>query len=93
MTELTIGMTITPWGTDAKVSVLEIDQQQMYGYPQWIVVQDQLTKEIHKIPYDSDEYEEFASEEEDDGQPDEYTEWQDYMGGDDWDHGQCDGDY
>jgi hypothetical protein len=28
--------------------------------------------------------------EEDDGQPDEYTEWQDYMGGDDWDYGQCD---
>jgi hypothetical protein len=27
---------------------------------------------------------------EDDGQPDEYTEWQDYMGGDDWDFGQCD---
>ena len=27
---------------------------------------------------------------EDDGQPDEYTEWQDYMGGDDWDHGQYD---
>jgi len=26
----------------------------------------------------------------DDGQPDEYTEWQDYMGGDDWDHGQFD---
>ena len=26
----------------------------------------------------------------DDGQPDEYTEWQDYMGGDDWDHGQYD---
>jgi hypothetical protein len=30
---------------------------------------------------------------EDDGQPDEYTEWQDYMGGDDWDHGQFDNDY
>jgi hypothetical protein len=30
---------------------------------------------------DADEY---------DGQPDEYTEWQDYMGGDDWDHGQYD---
>lgn len=29
-------------------------------------------------------------EEEYDGQPDEYTEWQDYMGGDDWDHGQYD---
>ena len=29
-----------------------------------------------------------------DGQPDEYTEWQDYMGGDDWDHGQYDnGEY
>ena len=26
----------------------------------------------------------------DDGQPDEYTEWQDYMGGDDQDHGQYD---
>ena len=29
-------------------------------------------------------------EDEYDGQPDEYTEWQDYMGGDDWDHGQYD---
>lgn len=28
---------------------------------------------------------------EDDGQPDEYTEWQDLNGGDDWDHGQFDG--
>ena len=27
---------------------------------------------------------------ENDGQPDEYTEWQDYFGGDDWDHGQYD---
>ena len=26
----------------------------------------------------------------DDGQPSEYEEWQDYMGGDDWDHGQFD---
>ena len=25
-----------------------------------------------------------------DGQPTEYEEWQDYMGGDDWDHGQYD---
>ena len=30
--------------------------------------------------------------EEDDGQPTEYEEWQDYMGGDDWDQGQYDGD-
>lgn len=28
--------------------------------------------------------------EEPDGQPDEYTEWQDVYGGDDWDHGQFD---
>ena len=28
--------------------------------------------------------------EEDDHQPSEYDEWQDYMGGDDWDHGQYD---
>ena len=34
--------------------------------------------------FESDEYDEY------DGQPDEYTEWQDYMGGDDWDHGQYD---
>jgi hypothetical protein len=27
---------------------------------------------------------------EDDGQPSEYDEWQDFMGGDDWDHGQYD---
>ena len=33
---------------------------------------------------------EHYDEYEDDGQPDEYTEWQDYMGGDDWDHGQYD---
>ena len=34
--------------------------------------------------YDDDDY---------DGQPDEYTEWQDYMGGDDWDHGQYDSEW
>ena len=31
--------------------------------------------------------------EENDGQPSEYDEWQDYMGGDDWDQGQYDHDY
>jgi len=35
---------------------------------------------------DEDDYE-------DDGQPSEYDEWQDYMGGDDWDQGQYDHDY
>jgi hypothetical protein len=34
--------------------------------------------ELHDSDYDHD------------GQPTEYEEWQDYMGGDDWDHGQFD---
>jgi len=33
---------------------------------------------------------ECGDEYEDDGQPSEYDEWQDYYGGDDWDHGQYD---
>ncbi len=37
--------------------------------------------------YDDDDGDDI---EEDDGQPSEYEEWQDYMGGDDWDHGQYD---
>ena len=40
--------------------------------------------------YEDTEVDEDEYEYEDDGQPDEYTEWQDYMGGDDWDHGQYD---
>lgn len=36
------------------------------------------------------EEDEYEYEDEYDGQPDEWTEWQDYMGGDDWDHGQYD---
>ena len=38
----------------------------------------------------ADETEEI--EQEDDGQPTEYEEWQDFYGGDDWDHGQYDND-
>lgn len=34
----------------------------------------------------------FEDSYEDDGQPSEYDEWQDYFGGDDWDHGQYDTD-
>jgi hypothetical protein len=36
--------------------------------------------------------EDYEDEFEDDGQPSEYVEWQDLYGGDDWDHGQYDGD-
>ena len=34
--------------------------------------------------------EEYDDEYEDDGQPTEYEEYQDFYGGDDWDHGQYD---
>ena len=37
-----------------------------------------------------DEDRDEEGDEEDDGQPSEYDEWQDYMGGDDWDQGQYD---
>lgn len=41
--------------------------------------------------YPNDEPDSALDEELDyDGQPDEYTEWQDVYGGDDWDHGQYD---
>lgn len=36
---------------------------------------------------------EIDESEENDGQPTEYEEWQDYMGGDDWDHGQYGDDF
>jgi hypothetical protein len=39
-----------------------------------------------------DGWDENDDEIENDGQPDEYTEWQDFMGGDDWDQGQYDTD-
>jgi hypothetical protein len=51
----------------------------MEGYQDYL---DTLDYEID-FAFDLDEYE-------DDGQPDEYTEWQDFNGGDDWDFGQCD---
>ncbi len=45
--------------------------------------------EDHCCP-DSDDYD---GDPIDDGQPDHYTEMQDFMGGDDWDHGQYDCDF
>ena len=41
--------------------------------------------------YEDDEHGDYRFESDEyDGQPDEYTEWQDVNGGDDWDHGQYD---
>ena len=39
---------------------------------------------------DQDEFEFLELEDDYDGQPTEYDEWQDFYGGDDWDHGQFD---
>lgn len=53
-------------------------------------------EQIYDAQREMDDYEERYLEMmmDDDGQPDEYTEWQDVYGGDDWDHGQYDmGDY
>ena len=45
----------------------------------------------YDLGYEADCYEdEDCGYDDYDVQPDEYTEWQDYMGGDDWDHGQYD---
>ena len=50
---------------------------------------NEMIEDFHEDAYndgwDHDDYYE------DDGQPDLYTEMQDYYGGDDWDHGQFDG--
>ena len=50
--------------------------------------------DIENMIREADDREEMAHVEdyEDAGQPSEYDEWQDYMGGDDWDHGQYEWD-
>jgi len=49
--------------------------------------QAELFADVYPI---EDEDEDYYDDYEDDGQPSEYEEWQDYYGGDDWDHGQYD---
>lgn len=49
-----------------------------------------MKKDIHENDESPEHDEDYEEGHEEDGQPDEYTEWQDYMGGDDWDHGQYD---
>ena len=61
-----------------------------------IVTVDELPPRDYPKPYnpqhvvDGVVVEDVDDDPEDDGQPSEYEEWQDYMGGDDWDHGQYD---
>ena len=50
--------------------------------------------DIEDMIREADDREELTIAEDDwdeyDGQPSEYDEWQDFYGGDDWDHGQYD---
>jgi len=54
-------------------------------------VMTEIVNEVNPTDEDLDSLEfEYDELEEHDGQPSEYDEWQDYYGGDDWDHGQYD---
>lgn len=73
---------------NAELHADEITQptaQDWAEYHAWFAAQDKSD--------DGEWVDEYGDEYENDGHPDEYTEWQDYMGGDDWDHGQYDCDY
>ena len=58
----------------------------LLGIPPWNPDADVLVTRLG----DALELELEAASEEHDGQPSHYEEMQDYMGGDDWDHGQYD---
>ena len=60
---------------------VNLHPEELVEYDQWL---DEREQEF------LDALEDWPDYDYDDGQPDEYTEWQDYMGGDDWDHGQFD---
>jgi len=57
----------------------DADAELHYMEQEWLAEQAEADRE--QALEDLDEW---------DGQPDEYTEWQDLHGGDDWDHGQYD---
>jgi hypothetical protein len=52
--------------------------------------EDEVREMMEANEFVVEEEEEESNEDSDDGQPSEYAEWQDYLGGDDWDHGQYD---
>ena len=93
-----IKQTLTKTELDSMVSTMaELD----YGREIMIDIVEEVESDndLDSLEFEYDEWEEVESDDghrelyEDeytDGQPDEYTEWQDYMGGDDWDHGQYD---
>ncbi len=73
------------------------DFQIYYAFPRgyWAVGKNDAAQDISGESFDDlDDAIEHAeicmSIADDDGQPSEYEEWQDFQGGDDWDHGQYD---
>ena len=69
------------------------DSSEELAYNEGPIGWDMIEGDDEPTPDDLDEmvrYWDDATECEYDGQPDEYTEWQDVSGGDDWDHGQYD---
>lgn len=77
----------------SRMSEMSIEIQEMYqkdrmGAPE---IADILNIPLSQVEAVISQYLSDAKDS-DDGQPTEYEEWQDYMGGDDWDHGQYDGD-
>ena len=64
-----------------------IDSREGFSYDEQLAYEEEYNEyfDATEPPYGWD-----CIEGDDDGQPDEYTEWQDLYGGDDWDHGQYD---
>ena len=84
-------------GTRKKILpvIVTVDELPPSDYPKPYnpqhVVDGVVVEERHEEHNDgANGYDDGDDIEEDDGQPSEYDEWQDYMGGDDWDHGQYD---
>ena len=72
--------------TAIEATIIEADaREEVFGRPVRPFRQPEERHEEH-----NDGANGYDDEPEDDGQPSEYEEWQDFMGGDDWDHGQCD---
>jgi len=59
----------------------EISCEEVYRDEDWVTGKEMLLHLEGTLP---------ECEDENDGQPDEYTEWQGLYEGDDWDHGQYD---
>ena len=80
-------MFITPEELDAQLEAILVDMEHDLDYHN--LDADEYGEKYLELEDDEHGDHRFESDEYD-GQPDEYTEWQDVYGGDDWDHGQYD---